>query len=94
MTSSLPSVCPGVPFAVGGVATLLKFKQLRWLSTAYWFNRRPIAWECLVCGKMFAVTADEAEHAINLLPPSYIQSEFNVHNCELELSKRLLGPSL
>jgi len=70
---------------VSGVATLLKLKQLRWLS---------IAWECVVCGKMFAVTADEAEHAPNMLPPWYIQSEFNVHNCELELSRRLLGPSL
>lgn len=77
-----------------GVATLLKFKQLRWLSTAYWFNRRPIAWECVVCGKMFAISADEAEVAPNLLPPGHIQSDFNIHNCELELSKRLPGPSL
>ncbi|MBV9610730.1 MAG: hypothetical protein JO187_14295 [Acidobacteria bacterium] len=76
------------------MATLLRFKHMRWLSTAYWFNRRPIAWECVVCGKMFAISADEAEHASNLLPPGHIQSAFNMHNCELELAKRVPEPSL
>jgi hypothetical protein len=53
------------------------------------FNGHPLAWKCEDCGKLFAVSIDEAKHATDLLPPSYIESEFNVHSCELELEKRL-----
>jgi len=61
----------------------------RRLTTAYLFNKHPLAWECVVCGKLFAISIDEAEHATDLLPPSHIESDFNVHSCELELEKRL-----
>jgi hypothetical protein len=43
----------------------------------------------VVCGKLFAISIDEAEHATDLLPPRYIESDFEVHSCELELEKRL-----
>jgi len=64
----------------------------RRLTTAYLFNKHPLAWECVVCGKLFAISIDEAEHATDLLPPSHIESDFNVHSCKLELQKRLLSP--
>jgi len=71
---------------------VLKFRQARWLVTAYCFNHHPLAWECSVCAKLFAISIDEAERATELLPPSYIESEFNAHSCELELEKRLPSP--
>jgi len=68
---------------------VLRFRQARWLVTAYCFNEHPLAWECVICGKLFAVSIDEAEHATDLLPPLHIESDFDVHSCELELEKRL-----
>jgi len=70
----------------------MRFRHARCLTTAYCFNEHPLAWECVVCGKLFAISLDEAEHATDLLPPRYIESEFNVHSCELELEKRLPTP--
>jgi len=68
---------------------VLKFKQPRWLVTVYSFNEHPLAWECVVCGKLFALSIEEAEHTTDLLPPSCIESEFGAHSCELELERRL-----
>jgi hypothetical protein len=68
---------------------VLSFRHPRWLTTAYWLNEHPLAWECSVCAKLFAVSIDEGEHATDLLPPRYIESDFEVHSCELELEKRL-----
>jgi hypothetical protein len=47
----------------------------------------------VVCGKLFSISIDEAERASDRLPPSHIESEFNVHSCELELDKRLPSPT-
>jgi hypothetical protein len=33
------------------------------LPTAYCFDEHPLAWECVICGKLFAISIDEAEHA-------------------------------
>jgi hypothetical protein len=68
---------------------VLSFRHSRWLTTVYWLNEHPLAWECVVCGKLFSISIDEAERATDRLPPSHIESEFNVHSCDLELEKRL-----
>jgi len=71
---------------------VLRFRHTRWLTTAYSLNGHPLAWQCVVCGKPFTISIDEAERAIDLLPPLHIESEFNVHSCELEFEKRLPTP--
>jgi hypothetical protein len=73
--------------------SVLRFKHARWLTTAYCFSEHPFAWEGVVCGKLFAISIDEAEHATDLLPPPHIESEFDVHSCEPELGKSLPSPT-
>ncbi len=61
--------------------------ERRWLTPAYRFGNSPMAWECAVCGKFFSISVEEAQSAAQL-PPPYIEREFRLHSCELQLCDR------
>jgi hypothetical protein len=57
----------------------------RRLMPAYRLHETPMAWKCAVCGKLFSITAQEAVQSPARLPPLYLEREFRLHNCELQL---------
>jgi hypothetical protein len=59
----------------------------RWLIPAYRLNIFPMAWECTVYGKLFSVPLTEAEQATDPSPPTHIEREFRLHNCELQFRR-------
>jgi hypothetical protein len=61
--------------------------ERRWLMPAYRFGNSPMAWQCAACGKLFSISAAEAQSATQL-PPLYIEREFRLHSCELHLCER------
>ena len=62
--------------------------ERRWLMPVYRFNNSVMAWECAVCGKLFSISVTDAERAPTSFPPAYIEREFRLHNCELQLSRQ------
>ncbi len=54
---------------------------------AYRFGNSLMAWECALCGKLFSISVEEAQSAAQL-PPLYIEREFRLHSCELQLCGR------
>jgi hypothetical protein len=62
--------------------------ERRWLMPAYRFGNSLMAWECALCGKLFSISVEEAQSAAQL-PPPYIEREFRLHSCELQLCDRL-----
>ncbi len=65
------------------VPTLL---QSRALLPRFLLERRVLAWQCSICGKMFALRVEEA--AVSGMVPEHIHSAFEAHDCvhELEMS--------
>jgi hypothetical protein len=61
--------------------------ERRWLMPVYRLNDAVMAWECAVCGKLFSISVADAEHTASRFPPAYIEREFRLHNCELQLSR-------
>lgn len=63
--------------------------ESRWLMPVYRFGNSLMAWECAVCGKFFSIPVEEvAQRSAAQLPPAYIEQEFRLHNCELQLFGR------
>ena len=54
---------------------------------AYRFGNSLMAWECALCGKLFSISVAEAQSAAQS-PPPYIEREFRLHSCELQLCGR------
>ena len=54
----------------------------------YRLHETPMAWKCAVCGKLFSITVQEAVQSPTQLPPPYLEREFRLHNCELQLLGR------
>lgn len=67
--------------------------QGRHLAPAYRLNHSVLAWECDVCGKLFCISVAEAECAPTQVPPHYLEREFGVHSCELQLNPNHSGNS-
>jgi hypothetical protein len=63
-------------------------ERQRWLVPVYRLNNSLMAWECAVCGKLFSISVADAERAATHLPPPHIEREFELHNCELQLSRQ------
>jgi hypothetical protein len=57
----------------------------RWLRPVYHLHETPMAWKCAVCGKLFSITVQEVAQSPAQLPPLYLEREFRLHNCELQL---------
>ena len=63
-------------------------ERQRWLVPVYRLNNSLMAWECAVCGKLFSISVADAERAATRFPPPHIEHEFELHNCELQLSRQ------
>lgn len=62
--------------------------ERRWLMPVYRLNNSLLAWECAVCGKLFSISVADAESSATRFPPAYIEREFRLHNCQLQLSRQ------
>jgi hypothetical protein len=63
--------------------------ERRWLVSAYRLKDSVLAWECVICGKLFSLSVADAERSTRRFPPPHIEREFRLHNCELQLSREL-----
>ncbi len=63
-------------------------ERQRRLMPVYRLNNSVMAWECAVCGKLFSISVADAERAPTRLPPPHIEREFELHNCELQISRQ------
>jgi hypothetical protein len=59
--------------------------RYRALLPRFLFGRSVLAWRCSGCGKMFALSVEEAQRLSNMQPPHHIQAAFGAHDCEIEL---------
>jgi hypothetical protein len=57
----------------------------RALVPVFLFQGTPMAWQCAGCGKRFSVSPEEALAARGHGVPVDIETEFNLHSCELLL---------
>lgn len=64
--------------------------ERRWLVSAYRLKQSVLAWECVICGKLFSLSVADAEKFPCRFPPPHIEREFRLHNCELQLSREFL----
>jgi hypothetical protein len=62
--------------------------ERRWLVPLFRLNNSVMAWECAACGKLFSISVADAESAATPFPPPHIGREFELHNCELQLSRQ------
>ncbi len=67
--------------------------QGRHLVPAYRLKQSVLAWECDVCGKLFCISVAEAEYSPTQLPPPFLEREFGLHSCELQLNQDHSGDS-
>ncbi len=61
----------------------------RSLVASHFFFGSVLAWQCSTCHKIFVRTADETVLDRTCFAPSYIESDFRIHNCPLRLMTRL-----
>jgi hypothetical protein len=59
--------------------------RYRALLPRFLFGRSVLAWRCSGCGKMFALSVEEAQRLSSMQPPQHIQAAFGAHDCEIEL---------
>ncbi len=55
--------------------------QDRTLLPAYIFRSSVMAWQCSLCGKMFSVSAEEAERRDEFAALVDVERAFRVHHC-------------
>ncbi|MGI9102469.1 MAG: hypothetical protein ACR2IF_08495 [Terriglobales bacterium] len=57
----------------------------RALLPRFLLERSVLAWQCSICGKMFALSLDEAQGSQSASVPEHIHSAFDAHDCVHEL---------
>jgi hypothetical protein len=64
---------------------MLRCEPARALVPRFFLWNGVLAWQCSLCGKLCALTLDEAEQLRPVDPPPHIREAFRFHDCQLVL---------